>query len=72
MEKQVPEDEMVGQHHQPDGQESEQTPGNEEEEPGVLQSTMRQRAGPDWVTERQSRTTPAHLHQLTSVSEEKR
>ena len=49
-EKGATEDEVVGCHHQLDGHELEQTPG-ESEGPGSLQSTRSQRVGHDWATE---------------------
>ena len=48
-EKGMPEDEMVGWHHQFNGHELVQTPGK----PGVLQSRVSQRVGHNWATEQQ-------------------
>ena len=44
---------MIGGHHRLNEYECEQTSENKEEEPGVLQSMMWQRAGHDSVTEQQ-------------------
>ena len=48
-EKRVTEDEMVGWHHQLNGQVLEHTPGK----PGMLQSMGSQRVRHDWVTQQQ-------------------
>ena len=57
-EKRVTEDKMVGWHHQCNGHELEQTPGDGEGtgRPAVLQSMWSQRAGQDLVTEQQTKT----------------
>ena len=48
------EDEKVGWHHQLNGHEFEQTPGDSETgKPGMLQSMELQRVGHDLVTEQQ-------------------
>ena len=44
---------MVGQHHQLNGHEFEQTPGDRGEESRVLQLMESQRVGHDLMTERQ-------------------
>ena len=47
-------DEMIRQHHQLNGHECEQTPGDSEgQEPGVLQPMGSQRVGHNLVTEQQ-------------------
>ena len=53
-EKGTTEDEMVGWHHQLDGQEFEQAPRDGKAQ-GRLQSMVSQRAGHDWVTEQQQK-----------------
>ena len=62
-EKRAAEDEMFTWHHQLNGHEVEQTPGDSEGwEPGMLQSTGCQRVRHDLVTEQQFCTTcPIHL-----------
>ena len=54
-EKGATEDEMVGWHHQLNGRESEQTPGDSERlpRPGMLQSMGSQRIGRNLATEQQ-------------------
>ena len=53
-EKGMTEDEMVGWHHELNGPQSEQSPGDSEErKPGVLQSMGSQTVGHNWVTEQQ-------------------
>ena len=60
-EKEVTEDEMVGWHHQLNGHEFEQTPGDwMTGKPGVLQSTGVQRVGHNWVSE-QPPFNPLHV-----------
>ena len=52
------EDEMVRQHHQLNGHEFEQTPGDSGgEEPGRLQSLGSQRVGHDLMTEQQQKNS---------------
>ena len=52
-EKGTTENEMVGRHHQPNGHEFEQTPGDGEGQPGMLQSMGSQRVGHDLATKQQ-------------------
>ena len=47
------EDEMVGRQHRLDGHEFEQTLGDSEGNPGILQSVGSQRVGRDLVAEQQ-------------------
>ena len=52
-EKGTTEDKMTGWHHQLNGHEFEQDPGDGGQKPGVLQSMGLQRVGHDWATEGQ-------------------
>ena len=54
-EKGTTEDKMTGRHHQLNGHEFEQDPGDGGQKPGVLQSMGLQEVGPDWVTEGQGK-----------------
>ena len=49
------EDEMVGWHHWLNRHEFDQTPGDNEGKPGVLQSIRLQRVGHKWATEQQQK-----------------
>ena len=62
------EDEMVRQHHQFNGHEFEQTPGDSEGQwsPGVLQSTGSQSSGHNWVTKQSNHTSPHPSPQVTT------
>ena len=59
--------EMVGWHHQLSGQEFEQTPGDSEGKPGVLQSMGSQRVKHDLVTKQEQRKMKSHSPASTGI-----
>ena len=61
------EDDMVGTHYQLNGYEFEQTPGDGEGKPDVLQSTGSQRVGHDLVPEQQQHQLSIPLTQYIVI-----